>query len=214
VAVTSVLLVDDHAVLREGLRRSLELFGLEVVGEAASRREALDLVRAVQADVVLLDLSLPDGDGIELAEELRAKGRGLAVVVLSMFGDEATKERAARAGVVRFLTKDQTTAEIVRALREAVPGRAGPASAPALSPREVEVLQALAEGRSTQEIAQTLFISAKTVKNHLGNIFAKLDAHDRTQAVLAGIRLGVVRFDPALDPRCAGASTTEASRWS
>jgi DNA-binding NarL/FixJ family response regulator len=208
--VTRVLVVDDHAVLREGLRRSLELVGVEVVGEAGSAREAIWLAERVRADVVLLDVSLPDGDGIELAARLRLRSPELAVVVLSMFGDEATLGRAEAAGVACYLTKDQTTAEIVRAIAAAAPVGAERVGDEVLSPREVEVLQALAEGRSTKEIGEALYISAKTVKNHLGNIFAKLDAHDRTQAVLAGIRLGLVH----VGARPSSASRAEVARWS
>lgn len=210
--MTRVLLIDDHVVLREGLRRSLELFGIEVVGEAGSRREALELAEAVRADVVLLDVSLPDGDGVDLAAELRLRSPGLAVVVLSMFGDETTLQRARAAGVSCYLTKDRTTAEIVQAIGAAAPVRAALRRDEVLSPREVEVLQALAEGRSTKEIGDALYISAKTVKNHLGNIFAKLDAHDRTQAVLAGIRLGLVRMGPSSAP--AAPASQEVARWS
>lgn len=208
--MTRVLLVDDHVVLREGLRRSLELFGVEVVGEAGSRREAIELAGSARADVVVLDLSLPDGDGIDLVRELRLRFPSLRVVVLTMFGDEATLRRAEAAGVSCYLTKDRTTAEIARAIAAAAPDRFGERREALLSPREVEVLRALAEGRSTREIAEALYISAKTVKNHLGNIFAKLGAHDRTQAVLAGIRLGLVH----VGQRPGALTDQEVARWS
>jgi DNA-binding NarL/FixJ family response regulator len=206
--LTSVLLVDDHTVLREGLRRSLEASGIRVAGEAGDGRQAVEAAAALQPDVVLMDVALPDQDGIDTTRQLLERCPATQVVMLTMFADGATLQAAIRAGAVGYLVKDCTTAEIVGVV-EAVAGRETAMSAPLaesllrvesrlgdplLSPREIDVLQALASGASTAEVASQLFISVKTVKNHLANIYEKMDARDRTQAVLQALRLGVIRL--------------------
>ncbi|HLI53917.1 MAG TPA: response regulator transcription factor [Acidimicrobiales bacterium] len=206
--MTTVLLVDDHTVLREGLRRSLEASGIRVAGESGEGRQAVEAAAATQPDVVLMDVALPDQDGIDTTRQVLERCPDTQVVMLTMFADGATLQAAIRAGAVGYLVKDCTTAEIV-GLVEAVAARETAMSAqvaesllrvesrlgePLLSPREVEVLQALATGASTSEVAARLFISVKTVKNHLANIYEKMDARDRTQAVLQALRLGVIRL--------------------
>lgn len=202
-----VLLADDHLVLRDGLRRCLDGAGLTVVGDVGDGPEALRVCEERAPDVVLLDVSLPGLDGIETTRRLRAGGSRAAVVILTMYGDATTRREAVRAGAAAYLTKDCTTEELVGVIRRVaagervlVPETAGPLGGPGgrgrepvLSPREVEVLQLLAQGASTSEMARRLYISAKTVKNHLSSIYEKVDARDRTQAVLAGQRLGIVR---------------------
>jgi two-component system, NarL family, response regulator DegU len=200
-----VLLADDHTVLREGLRRSLEAAGLKVVGEVGDGVEVLRAAERLLPDVILMDVSLPGQDGIEAAIQLRESLPEIRVVMLTMYADSRTLRDASRAGAVGYLVKDCTTSEIVDAVRAAASGQmvrisstSFPLHAPRergqLSERELEVLQLLGEGASTTEIAQRLYVSAKTVKNHLGSIYEKLDAHDRTQAVLRGLRLGLIRL--------------------
>jgi DNA-binding NarL/FixJ family response regulator len=207
------ILVDDHTVLREGLRRSLEAAGVSVVADVGTGREALQAASASRPDVVLVDVSLPDQSGVEVTRQILSMLPGTAVVVLTMFSDEATVRAAYAAGAVGYLVKDCTTAEIVSTLRSAAEGTQGtrrdmaasylkttshlaphaPGQEP-LTQREVEVLRMLANGASTAEVAQSLFISSKTVKNHLAHIYSKLGVESRTQAVAKAVRLGAVRI--------------------
>lgn len=201
-----VLVVDDHRVLRESLSHSLSALGIAVVATAATGHEALELAAQSSPQAVLLDVSLPDLDGVAVLRRLRAEYPATAVVMLSMYADAATRRDALSAGAAAYLTKDTSTADIADTVRlvassDAIHGseRAAPASRPdddqySLSRREVEVLQLIAEGKSTQTVARELFISVKTVKNHLANIYAKLDVGDRTQAVVQGLRMGLVHL--------------------
>ena len=205
-----VLLADDHTVLRDGLRRSLEAHGLDVVGEAGNGVEVVELAERLDPDVVLMDISLPVQDGIEATRQLRIRVPAAAVVMLTMFADGATLREALEAGAVGYLVKDCTTSEIVETVKAVAAGdtalsaelarsflaaERGPgATDHALTRREVEVLGLLAGGASTAQVAAELFISAKTVKNHLAHIYEKLDTMDRTQAVLQAVRLGIVRL--------------------
>jgi len=202
-----VLLADDHPVLREGLRRCLEGAGLTVVGDVGDGAAAVRAADELVPDVVLMDISLPGMDGIEATRRLRACRPEVAVVMLTMYADGTTLREAERAGAGGYLAKDCTTDEIVAVIRAVAAGEtalsAGVAgsllpaavqnSEAVLSPREVEVLQMVAHGASTPDVARKLFISVKTVKNHLSSIYEKLDARDRTQAVLAGLQMGIVR---------------------
>ena len=201
-----LVLADDHRMLREGLRRSLEEQGLSVVGEASDGEEAVRLARELEPDIVVMDLSMPVLDGIEATRRIRETTPDTKVVVLTMHGDADMVQRAIRAGAVGYLVKDCTTDEVVATIRAAASGETAvsrelavamlaEAQDELISKREREVLQLVAEGLSTPEVADRLFISIKTVKNHLASIYDKLDAHDRTQAVLRAIRLGIIRLD-------------------
>ena len=201
-----LVLADDHRMLREGLRRSLEEQGLRVVGEASDGEEAVRLARELEPDIVVMDLSMPVLDGIEATRRIRETTSDTKVVVLTMHGDADMVQRAIRAGAVGYLVKDCTTDEVVATIRAAAAGETAlsrelavamlaEAHDELISKREREVLQLVAEGLSTPEVADRLFISIKTVKNHLASIYDKLDAHDRTQAVLRAIRLGIIRLD-------------------
>ena len=201
-----LVLADDHRMLREGLRRSLEEQGLRVVGEASDGEEAVRLARELEPDIVVMDLSMPVLDGIEATRRIRETTSDTKVVVLTMHGDADMVQRAIRAGAVGYLVKDCTTDEVVATIRAAASGETAvsrelavamlaEAQDELISKREREVLQLVAEGLSTPEVADRLFISIKTVKYHLASIYDKLDAHDRTQAVLRAIRLGIIRLD-------------------
>ena len=201
-----LVLADDHRMLREGLRRSLEEQGLSVVGEASDGEEAVRLARELEPDIVVMDLSMPVLDGIEATRRIRETTPDTKVVVLTMHGDADMVQRAIRAGAVGYLVKDCTTDEVVATIRAAASGETAvsrelavamlaEAQDEMISKREREVLQLVAEGLTTPEVADRLFISIKTVKNHLASIYEKLDAHDRTQAVLRAIRLGIIRLD-------------------
>jgi DNA-binding NarL/FixJ family response regulator len=206
-----LLLADDHTMLRQSLRRTMEDEGLEVVGEAGDGEEAARLAEELKPDVVLMDVSMPVLDGVEATRLISQHSPDVAVVMLTMHADADVVARAIKAGAVGYLVKDCTTEELVRTIRQAASGetalspdiaasmlqemRTEPAQKESvLSPREEEVLQRIAEGASTTEVAEQLFISVKTVKNHLASIYEKLDARDRTQAVLQAVRMGIVRL--------------------
>jgi DNA-binding NarL/FixJ family response regulator len=202
-----VLLADDHTMLRESLNRFLTDEGFDVVGEAADGEEALRLAEELRPDVVLMDVSMPVLDGVEATRALRRRLPDTEVVVLTMFGDSAVADRAFRAGAAGFLAKDCSLDEVAEAIRIAADRDrdVSPSVAQSmlstsddlgLSRREIEVLQLIAEGASTPEVGEKLYISVKTVKNHLASIYEKLDSRDRTQAVLKAVRLGIIRLEP------------------
>jgi len=213
--VIRLMLVDDHKMLRQGLRRSLEEEGFSIVAEAADGTEAVRLAPAIKPDVVLMDVSMPDMDGIEATKRILAVDPDRRIVMLTMHGDASVIEQAIKAGAVGYLTKDCSIDEVVEAIRMAANGET--ALSPQLaqtmlkevrkihgtekeeerviSKREEEVLQLIADGCSTPEVAAKLYISQKTVKNHLASIYEKLNARDRTQAVLTAVRLGIVRLN-------------------
>jgi two-component system response regulator DegU len=207
-----LLLVDDHTLLRQGLRRAVEEAGFDVVGEAGDGEEAVRLAIELKPDLVLMDVTMPVLDGIEATRRLRRSCPEAKVVILTMHGEEETVARALRAGALAYLLKDCSTdqvaetlhavasgdtdlsADLARSLLAELPGPE-PAVESALSSREAEVLQMFADGCSTVEVGQRLYISAKTVKNHLASIYEKLDARDRTQAVLTAVRMGIIRLN-------------------
>jgi DNA-binding NarL/FixJ family response regulator len=214
-----VLIADDHTMVREGLRWALEHSGLEVVGEAADGQEAVEMAERHRPDVVLMDLSLPVLSGVAATKRIRTLVPGTSVLVLSMLSDETAVSSALDAGANGYLVKDCTTTEIVDAVNRVAGGERvladsvsdvtttagrearGPSRAaltstrPLISKREEEVLRLMATGVSIPEAARRLYISVKTVKNHLSSIYQKLDSHDRAQAVLKAMRMGLIRMD-------------------
>jgi DNA-binding NarL/FixJ family response regulator len=209
-----LLLADDHRMLREGLRRSMDELGFTVVGEARNGAEAVDLAAAVQPDVVLMDVTMPDIDGVEATRQLKSRLPGTCVIMLTMHADQDILAEAIRAGANGYLVKDCSVDEIALAIDAVVTGETALSPRLAASmlaevrrqdsagqndriitPREEEVLQLIADGCSTPEVAEQLFISQKTVKNHLASIYQKLDARDRTQAVLQAVRMGIVSIN-------------------
>jgi len=201
-----LLIADDHAVVREGLERLVATFdGVELVGAAANGQEAVDRCRAVEPDVVLMDIEMPVLDGIAATRTIAAAQPGIAVVVLTSFSDREQILRALDAGAVGYLLKDAEPDEIAKAVRAAARGespldpRAGRAllSARAASPvdglseREREVLRLVAQGRPNKLIARELSISEKTVKTHLTSVFRTIGVTDRTQAALWAERNGL-----------------------
>ena len=210
-----LMLADDHRMLREGLRRSMTEQGFDVVGEAGDGDEAVRLADRLRPDVVLMDVTMPEIDGVEATRQIKSTMPAIKIVMLTMHADQEVLAEAIRAGASGYLVKDCSTEEIASAVRMAVSGET------ALSPqlaasmldevrrldrpnadeerivtrREEEVLQLIADGCSTPEVAEKLYISQKTVKNHLASIYQKLDARDRTQAVLQAVRMGIVSLD-------------------
>lgn len=207
------MLADDHRMLREGLRRSMTEEGFQVVGEAGDGEEAVRLAAELQPDVILMDVSMPDVDGVEATRRIRDIIPETRVIMLTMHPDQDVVAAALRAGAAGYLVKDCSTEEIAEAVRLAASDDAAMSADVAASmldevrrlpeeadedrivtKREEEVLQLIADGCSTTEVAEQLFISQKTVKNHLASIYQKLDARDRTQAVLRAVRMGIVRL--------------------
>jgi DNA-binding NarL/FixJ family response regulator len=207
--VIRVLLADDQTVVREGLGMLVGLLpGIELVATAADGEEALKLAAEHNPDVVLMDLRMPRMDGIEAIRRLAA--RGTSAIALTTYADDASVLGALRAGARGYLTKDAGAEEIKSAVEAVARGEAAldPAiqhhvlnavSAPAplpetpddLTPREVEVLQLIAEGLTNAEIAERLVVSAATVKSHVNHIFAKIGARDRAQAVVYAYANGI-----------------------
>jgi two-component system response regulator DegU len=195
-----VVLADDHALMRDGLARSLEKLGYEVVAEVADGRSAVAKAEEMAPDLALMDVSMPVMDGLSAARTIHLRMPNLPIVMLSMHDEPEFLEEARAAGAIGYVTKDCTVEELAQALVAALATRAGGTgpgavdhrSEPSISDRELEVLALLAEGANTAEIGQRLYISQKTVKNHLYSIYQKLEVGDRTQAVLRAMRIGLV----------------------
>ncbi|MDH4171822.1 MAG: response regulator transcription factor [Acidimicrobiia bacterium] len=211
-----LMIADDHRMLREGLRRSMTEMGFDVVAEARNGAEAVQLAEATRPDVILMDVTMPEMDGVEACRQLRQTLPNTQIVMLTMHADQEILTSAIRAGASGYLVKDCSTDEIASAVEMAA--RGDTALSPQLAAsmlnevrkleaadaaeaervvtkREEEVLQLIADGCSTPEVAESLYISQKTVKNHLASIYQKLDARDRTQAVLRAVRMGIVQLN-------------------
>jgi DNA-binding NarL/FixJ family response regulator len=210
-----ILLADDHTVIRQGLRLLLERQDdFTVVGEAADGRQAVQIAETTQPDVVVLDLAMPNLNGIEAARQISAKVPNAAIVVLSMHSDESYLLQALRAGAKAYLLKDSADTDLIAAIRAVRQGKAffSPAisrlladeyvrqlqergaqdSYELLTPREREILQLLAEGKSNKEAAAILNLSLYTVETHRGNIMQKLNLHSAPELVLYAVRKGVI----------------------
>ncbi|MBL8244484.1 MAG: response regulator transcription factor [Rhodanobacteraceae bacterium] len=198
-----VLLVDDHAVVRQGLRAYLELQpDIEVCGESGSAVHAAELAGRIKPDVALVDMVMPGGDGIEATRGIRSTSPATQVVILTSLTDEASVRPALEAGAVSYQLKDVAGAELVECIRSAARGESRlhpriaaslvrtlrgegkPDPLAQLSARERDVLLLIADGLSNQVIAERLGIGEATVKTHVGNLLAKLDLADRTQAAV------------------------------
>jgi DNA-binding NarL/FixJ family response regulator len=207
------LIVDDHPVTREGLRTALELSDkvVVVVGEAASGEEAVERAAELTPDVVFMDVRMPGIDGIEATRRIREASPETKIILITIDESRGAISEAIQAGVSGYLLKDASADTLIDAARNAVEGRAvihpqltkafieeahlgEPSSEQApLSKREREILQKIANGATTKEVASELGISPHTVKTHLERIFEKLGANDRAQAVAIAIRTGLVQ---------------------
>jgi two-component system, NarL family, response regulator NreC len=207
---TRVLLADDHALFREGLKSLLAAGEFDIVAEAANGQDAIKEARRLRPDVAIVDVSMPGLNGVDAAREmLRASPRS-KVILLTMHKDHAYLAEALRAGARGYILKSRGVAELLDALREVAQGGVylspgmsrevadayltgdKPAASP-LSPREREVLQLIAEGKTTKEVAAVLFISFKTVESHRQRIMSKLDIHETASLVRYAIRQGLIQ---------------------
>jgi DNA-binding NarL/FixJ family response regulator len=210
-----VLIADDQALVRTGFRVILNAEpDLEVVGEAADGRETIEAVRTQRPDVVLMDIRMPNLDGIEATRRLAAAAHAPRVLILTTFDLDQYVYEALRAGASGFLLKDATAEELLQAVRVVAAGEAllspsitrrliadyarrpppneRPAALDELTPRELEVLRLIARGLSNRDIARKLVLGDATIKTHVARIFAKLDLHDRTQAVVLAYETGLI----------------------
>jgi DNA-binding NarL/FixJ family response regulator len=221
---TTILLVDDHALFRVGMRNILEREpGFEIVGEADDTRGAFDLSVQLSPDIILMDLSLPAPGGIETTQRIKRELPSAGIIVLAVSEDEDALFEAIKAGAAAFILKDVAPDDLVAIIRRVASGEylindkvfakpavasrvlkefrelaiygqeAAPIFAP-LSPREVEILDNIAQGMTNKQVAYALSISEQTVKNHMSSILRKLSVNDRTQAVVYAMRQGWIRM--------------------
>lgn len=210
-----LLIADDHALIRDGLSRILALYDdMQVVGEAANGLEACEKVLALCPDIVLMDINMPALNGIEATRRIKQERPETGIIALTIHDDDQYVCELVKAGVSSYVLKDVDSDTLVRTIRAVARGEAvfdskitqkllsefqrisryTPPQEP-LSPREIEVLKLIAKGKSNREIAELLYISEKTVKNHLTNIFRKIDVSDRTQAALYAVKNKLAELD-------------------
>ena len=209
---TRVLIVDDHELVREGIAAMLEgVEEVQLVGEARTGREALEVARRELPDVILMDVRMPDMDGLEATRRIKEERSRTAVIVLTMHENPAYLREAVRAGAAGYLLKDVSREELLDAVKQIQQGGAfidpqmlkgmlsdmkptapAPAQARGLTKREREILALVAEGLSNREIAERLVLSPETVKSHVAAILEKLGVSDRTQAAIYAVRHGLV----------------------
>ncbi len=211
-----VYLVDDHAVVREGLRFLLERHDLEVVGEAGTAAEAIARIPALRPDVAVLDARLPDGSGIEVCRAVRSVDPSIKALILTSYDDDEALFAAIMAGASGYVLKEIKSSDLVNSVQQVAAGnslidpsltarvlervRNGPTTAPELAQlteRELELLSLIAEGLTNRQIGERMFLAEKTVKNYVSGILAKLGVERRTQAAVLASRL----LRPSGEPR-------------
>jgi DNA-binding NarL/FixJ family response regulator len=207
-----VVMVDDHVMIVDALSSFLEAVDdggrpIRVVGRAGSLREAAAVLRETLAHVVVVDVNLPDGNGLTLVQRIRARSATIGIVVLTMYDDDATLLGAQEAGASALVLKSAGAVSVLAAVRQAAqdPGTflaEGVDDAlrrqeklPHLSPRELEVFELIAEGAKVSDVAEGLYMSPSTVKTHISKVYSKLGAHNRASAVRIAIDLGLIRPD-------------------
>ena len=213
---TTIVIADDHQIMREGLRSLLEKqSSLEVVAEASNGRECVELARKLKPDLVLMDIGMPDLNGIEATRQVHAEAPGVKILALSMHSDRRFASGMLAAGASGYLLKDSAFQELNEAIATVLAGRVylspditgvlmedyvqrlNEESTPfsVLRPREREVLQAMAEGQSTREIAEALHVSVKTIETHRQNIMNTLDIHSVAELTKYAVREGLTSLD-------------------
>lgn len=208
---TSVLLVDDHELIRHGLAMAFARdAGFSVVGEAGTVADAHEAISALSPDVVVIDLRLPDGSGLDLVRALRKERNDLGLVVLTMYAGDEQIFAAMDAGASAFVGKDSPSGEVIAAARHAAVSprsftcaglpeammRRMSSSTPRLSDRERQVLDLLADGLGVATIAANLYISESTAKTHIAKVYEKLGAGNRAQALVSAMRMGLIDASP------------------
>jgi NarL family two-component system response regulator LiaR len=217
-ATIRVLVVDDHAIVRKGIRALLaEIADIEVVGEASDGQEAIDQADALSPDVILMDLVMPDVDGILATRRITADEAGPRILVLTSFAGDDKVFPAIKAGALGYLLKDSEPTDLVESIRQVHRGEpslqpsiaqkvlkelrhpsARPPTPDPLTDREMEVLRMVAKGLSNPEIAQRLVITEATVRTHVSNILSKLHLANRVQATLYALQEGITSLDESL----------------
>ena len=205
--MTTVLLIDDHELIRQGLAGAFaQAEGFDVAGQAASVEDGLALARDVSPDVVVTDVRLPDGSGLDVVRALRKENKLVGLVVLTMYAGDEQLFAAMDAGASGFVGKDAPTSTVIGAARQAVVSpltftcmglaeamvRRMSSGAPRLSDRERQVLELLAEGLGVTAIAERLYLSESTAKSHIGRIYEKLGSANRAQALVTAMRMGLI----------------------
>lgn len=210
----SIMLVDDHELIRAGLRHALEAReAFQVVAEAGSIREGKSRAAAARPEGIVIDVRLPDGSGLDLAQELRAADPNLGIVVLTMYAGDDALFAALDAGANAFVDKSAPAADVVSALNRAIDSpssfsadglaaamrRRDQDTGPSLTQREQQVLNLLGDGYGVSQIARRLHIGESTTKTHIAKIYSKLGAGNRAQAIMSAIRLGLLAAPQAQD---------------
>lgn len=211
-----ILIADDHQLVRQGLMALLTVKpGIEVVGQATDGVEAVELAQSLGPDIILLDLLMPNKDGIEATREIKAEDPDARILIITSFAEDENVYQAIKAGALGYLLKDSSPQELLQAIHNVCAGRLSlhpnialkliedlnqpqdtkPTEDP-LTEREVEVLKLVAKGRSNQEIAEELVVSERTVGAHVSNILSKLHLANRTQAALFALRTGLTDLSP------------------
>jgi len=211
-----ILIVDDHAVVRKGLSAILETEpDLEVIGEAENGNQAVWKARSLQPDVILMDLVMPEKDGIEAIKEIKKENDAAKILVITSFAEDEKVFPAIKSGALGYLLKDSSPDDLIQAIHEIYQGKASlhptiarkliqelkeeknetPSDEQVLTGREVEVLNLIAHGLSNQEIANRLMVSETTVRFHVSNILSKLHLANRTQAVLFALKEGYAKLE-------------------
>lgn len=214
-----MLLADDHQILRDGVRRGLEAAGEEVVAEADNGEQALELARSTTPDIVLMDLSMPVLDGVAATRRITDELPEVKVVVLTMHDDPQRTRAALEAGAIAYLSKGTSFADVLDTLRRVMAGEEvlspqlaasmleaavkAESNEELLSDRQTEILQMIADGSSTKQVARELGITQKTVHNHLNAIYRRLDTQSLTHAVLSAVRLGIIDLHQGSDEDAA-----------
>jgi len=219
-----VLIADDHAIVRKGVRALLATEAdIEVVGEAADGKEAVEKAERLHPDVVLMDLVMPEMDGIEATRRITTRQPETRILVLTSFAEDEKVFPALKAGALGYLLKDAGPEELVRAIRQVYCGESSlhpaiarkvlqelsrppeqPPTPEPLTERELEVLRLIAKGKSNREIAEELVISEATVRTHVSNILGKLQLASRTQAALYALREGIAELEEAQNETTTG----------
>jgi DNA-binding NarL/FixJ family response regulator len=205
--MTTVLLIDDHELIRQGLAGAFaRAEGFDIVGQAESVEGGISLAREISPDVVVTDVRLPDGSGLDVVRALRKDSRQIGLVVLTMYAGDEQLFAAMDAGASAFVGKDAPTTTVISAARQASVApltfactglgeamiRRMSSGAPRLSDRERQVLELLAEGLGVTAIAGRLYLSESTAKSHIGRIYEKLGAANRAQALVTAMRMGLI----------------------